>query len=71
VERVSYLKVAVDEAQGQLRKPEEGECQCLLLEAVTRRLVKTMAEDMYVCAWCMRAYIYIYIYIYLYLFIYL
>jgi hypothetical protein len=40
---VSQSKVAVVEVRGQLRNPKEGEQ--LLLEAVTRRLVKTQQTE--------------------------
>jgi hypothetical protein len=44
---VCQSKVAVAEAQGQFRNPEEGERQPL--ETVTRRLEKTVTEDISVC----------------------
>jgi hypothetical protein len=47
--RVSQSRVAVAEAQGQLRNTEEGALPPM--EAITRRLVKTQqAEKTYVCA---------------------
>jgi hypothetical protein len=45
---VSRLEVAVTEAREQFGNPEEGEWSTL--EAVTRGLVKTVAEDTSVCA---------------------
>jgi hypothetical protein len=42
-ERTAAIKKLVAEAQGQFGNPEEGEC--MPMEAVTRRLVKTQQDE--------------------------